>query len=132
MSKKVYILLIVAFGFFLIPNATFACNTHTYKKELSSNVAKDCCTKGNNAKTVKHNCCNKENSSKEKSKGECTGKCGHNHCTISVVHYALNTSFTSEIALENDFSFSNKVNFNYLKTDISSGFYSLWVIPKIG
>lgn len=134
MNKKIYILLI-AFGFFLIPNAIFACNSsaqiETSKKVISSHHELEDNCEHSHAEKVNHNCCDKK-SSKESNNNQCNGKCGHSSCTVSMVNFALISNNINEIAIDNNFSFSNKVNFSYLKTNLTDGFYSLWLIPKIG
>ena len=131
MTKKIYILLI-AFGFFMIPNAIFSCNSHVQKSASTTQIAdKDGCTKEANAKKTKHSCCDKKATTNKSDTG-CKGKCGHSNCTVSIVQFALILPFLNDFTVVNDFSFFNKINFSYLKTNISSGFSSLWLIPKIG
>ena len=131
MTKKIYILLI-AFGFFMIPNAIFSCNSHVQKSASTTQIAdKDGCNKESDSKTTKHSCCD-EKTTTNKSDTGCKGKCGHGNCTVSIVQFALISPLTNDLSVENDFYFSNKIDFSYPKTNISSGFYSLWLIPKIG
>lgn len=131
MTKKIYILLI-AFGFFMIPNAIFACNSHVQTSASNTELSeKEGCAKGFDSKTTKRSCCDKK-SATDKSDNGCKGKCGHGSCTVSIIQFALISPLTNDLSVAKDFYFSNKINFTYLKTDISSGFYSLWLIPKIG
>ena len=127
LTKKVYILfLLLTIGFFLIPSSGFACGNKTvkssYKKEISSNKKeKDCCTK---------DCCKKSCDSK-KEKHDCDGKCNHTNCTASSLQLSISAS--------NDFELSNSVfNFSiekpisyYNEANISDGFTSIWLPPKI-
>ena len=129
MTKKIFILLI-AFGFFMNSNAIFACNSHSNKEILANHRMEDGCNKESTSKTSKHNCCDKK-STNEKDTG-CKGKCGHGNCTVSVVQFALMQPFINDYSVEKYFPLSNKINFSYLKTNISLGFYSLWLIHKIG
>lgn len=116
--KKFHILLIVVLGFFLIPTGAFACENdsgnHSCKKEISS-------------KTEKKDCCDKNDNLKK----ECASKCGHSKCGCP----SSSISFTviSEVNfINNTFDFSSeKQKFSNSETFISSGFYSIWLIPKI-
>jgi hypothetical protein len=120
--KKFHILLIVVLGFFLMPTVTFACGNnsekHSCKKETSSKMDKD-------------DCCKDDSHSKNKNHEGCGGKCSHSKCGCA-------SSCNSSISI-NGLNLNNKIfNFSYEKQNfynseafISSGFYSLWLIPKI-
>lgn len=124
--KKIYIIVLVTLGFFLIPSMTFACGNscgnktekRTCKKETESKAEKDCC-------------CNSDNNSKSKNHKGCGGKCGHSKCACPSASNGFTIS--SELILKkNSFDFSSeKQKFSNTETFISSGFYSLWLIPKI-
>ena len=123
MNKNFYILALIVFGFLGIPNTTFACrinhsNNKSYKKEVSSNQGtKDCCTT--------KNCTN------DKKNSSCGGKCGHSNCNIPSIQTAYFIPFLTEVNSENFFFYSKKLKFFNYETPISSGFNSLWLIPKI-
>ena len=123
MTKKFHIVLIlVTLGFFLIPSATYACGTNSIKTE------KSCCN--STSKGDKKSCCkNYEQKSNNHEKG-CGGKCGHSNCTISSVHF--NVAFF-EIKFNNTSLYSLEKIQNYFNSEanLSSGFSSLWLIPKI-
>jgi hypothetical protein len=109
-------------GFFLSPTLSFACGIKTEKS---------CCKKQTESKTAQKDCC-KNKQSKDKN-NSCEGKCGHANCTASsTANYSIISS--DEISFKNNsFDFSiEKSKFYHLKTSISSGFYSIWLIPKIG
>jgi hypothetical protein len=124
MTNKIHIVLImVAIGFFLTPALTYTC-------EMKSEKA--CCNKEISSKDEKKDCCKKDNDSKNKSHdGGCNGKCGHSNCTTSSSQFSV--AFF-EIKFKNiNFDFSEKEqNFIHSETNLSSGFYSIWLIPKIG
>ena len=82
----------------------------------------------------KMDCCKNSNNSKNKNEdhnGGCNGKCGHSNCTTSTVQSSL--AFF-EIKFKNDnYDFSEKEqNYFNSETNLSSGFHSIWLIPKIG
>lgn len=107
-------------GFFL-PTSTYACGTKTEKT---------CCKKETTSKTEKKDCCNGKHS-KDKD-NSCGGKCGHSNCTSSTsANFSLISTFEFDFNNTN-FNFSSeKQKFYNSKTFISSGFSSVWLIPKI-
>lgn len=122
MKKRLHIIIIIlTLGFFLSPTLSYACGTKTEKS---------CSKKETTSKTEKKDCCNGKHS-KDKD-NSCGGKCGHSNCTSST---SVNFSIISFYEIEfknNSFDFSSeKSKFYNLKTFISSGFYSIWLIPKI-
>ena len=123
---KIHILLIVIFGFLLIPNTTFACGN-----SCGSKTEKHSCKKENTSKTQKEDCCDSDSNPKSKSHNGCGGKCGHSKCGCPTATNGFTIS--SELILKNisfDFSFE-KQKFTNAETFISSGFYFLWLLPKI-
>lgn len=121
--NKIYIILIVLLGFFLMPSATYACGSssgnHSCKMEMSS-------------KTKMKDCCSKKSKSKESKDKGCSGKCGQSMCSVSPVNIGIATAIQYEI-LNAVFSFSEKKqNFSHSVSFPSDGYASLWLIPKIG
>lgn len=118
--NKFHILVMVILGFLLMPTSTFACGSHSNKNS---------CNKETSSNKDKMDCCKNNNHSKNKG---CDGKCGNSNCVTS-----SNTSFNivfSEVKFQiNNFDLSEKKQ-NYFNSEanISSGFTSLWLIPKIG
>lgn len=113
--NKFFTLLIVLFGFLLMPDNAFACDNNSAKpsskKEISTKMCDDDCCKKND-----HHACN--------------GKCNHSNCVTTSLQ---SSAVFFEIKFNHsDFYFSKKEhNFYNNETNISSGFYSLWLIPKI-
>ena len=122
MKKQLHIIIIILMLGFLMPTSTYACGTKT---------GKSCCKGETSSKTEKKDCCNGKHS-KDKDNG-CGGKCGHSNCTTSPsVNFSLISFYEIEFK-NNNFDFSSKKSkFYHSKTFISSGFYSIWLIPKIG
>ena len=115
------LLLFLMLGLFL-PTAAYACKTQTEKS---------CCKKEKSSKTEKKDCCNgKHSKNKDNS---CGGKCEHSNCTTSSsVNFSL-ISFYEINFKNNSFDFSiKKSKFYHSQTLLSSGFHSIWLIPKIG
>lgn len=121
--KRFYIILIVTLGFFLLPTATFACGNLSEKAS---------CTK-ETSKVHNEDCCSEEggHSNKENHDG-CGHKCGHASCGCASICYS-GITFLMQPEFKNiTFSlFSEKQKFYNSETSILSGFYSIWLIPKI-
>lgn len=121
--KRIYLLVLVIFGFFLIPpTVTYACGSHSEKNS---------CNKETSADAEKMDCCKKDTHSKNKNDEGCNGKCGHSNCVTTSIQFSI--AFFEIKFNSNNFDFSEK-NQNYIhsETNLSSGFYSIWLIPKIG
>lgn len=121
LMNKFHILVIVILGFFLMPTVTFACGSHSEK---------DSCNKETSANTEKMDCCKNDNHSKNKKSDGCNGKCGHSNCVTTSTQFSV---VFFEIQFNNsNFAFSEKKS-NYFNSEdnLSSGFSSLWLIPKI-
>jgi len=104
-----------------VPTLSYACGTKTEKS---------CCKKEISSKAEKKDCC-KNKQSKEQD-NSCGGKCGHSNCTTSTVNFSIISFYEIEFK-NNNFDFSTqKPKFYHSETFISSGFSSLWLIPKIG
>ena len=102
----------------LIPVLSYSC---------AMKVEKSCCNSEKSSSTdEKMDCCKSKNKQNE----GCNGKCGHSNCVTISNQFSL--VFFDIQFKNNNFAFSEKkqcyFNFN---TNISSGFYSLWLIPKI-
>ena len=120
MKKQLHIVLIILMLGIFLPTSIYDCGTKTEKS---------CCKKETSSKTEKNDCCNSKHS-KDKD-NSCGGKCGHSNCTTSSVNFSL-ISFYEINFKNNSFDFSTeKSKFYNSKTFISSGFYSIWLIPKI-
>ncbi|TAE38867.1 MAG: hypothetical protein EAY66_03280 [Sphingobacteriales bacterium] len=115
--KKFHILIIVLFGYLLLPSSTFACETKSVKA---------CCKKEISAQATKKNCCSHKIKSK---KNACNGKCGHSGCTTTA---QFSIAIINQTTINTAFNLSaQRQNFYPIKTNISAGFYTLWLIPKI-
>ena len=121
MMKKIHLIVLVVFGIFLMPTVSFACGSHFEKYS---------CSKSSSTNTEKMDCCKNDNHSKNKKHDGCNGKCGHSNCVNSLLHFSL---VFSEIQFKNNnfYFLENKQNYSNSNNNLSSGFYSLWLIPKI-
>ncbi len=121
MIRTVYILLIAIFGFAFIPSVARACVVKTEKS---------CCKKDKANQSEKKGCCKKSEAESGKTT-DCSGKCGEKNCLPPTFHLSVLTA----IYQENDYklfsSTAQKQKFSSIKTDLSSGFYSIWTPPNI-
>lgn len=117
-----YFILLMFFTLYLSQNSAFACSgKNSCKKEMSKTQekGKDCC--GDSC----------DNHGKGNHKG-CSGKCGHSSCVNPIVYTALNSTLAFSIH-PNRMVFSNeKTSFYYTQSQLSTGYYTIWLIPKIG
>jgi len=121
MNKKLHTyIIILTLGLFLLPSLTYACGTQSEK---------GCCKKETASTTEKKDCCDKSRSSDEND--NCNGKCGHANCTSVTANYS-SVVFNEFDFTHNTFDFSTiKQNFYNTTTFVSSGYTSIWLIPKI-
>ena len=120
MVKKLFIAVTLVFGFFLMPTTSYACGTKTVKA---------CCKKEVSSKIEKKQCCT-TNNSKNKT-NDCGGKCGHANCTTSTVAFSIISVNEIEFKNYNFELIGVKPKFYSLKSFISKGFTSVWLLPKI-
>lgn len=123
--KKIFLLLLFILGFLLMPNNAMACKNKSFKstlhKEISSkkNKEQQCCDKSSHSKNNNHNCDG--------------GKCGHSKCVCPSSYLVF--LFCNEVNASDDdvvviaFKMQKFPNFQTL---LSTGYGSLWLIPKIG
>lgn len=116
--KNIHIFVFVLFGFLLMPSNTFACEKNSAKETSSKMCNDDCCKKDSHSKTKNHE--------------GCGDKCSHSKCGCSS-SWNTSVSITEWNIDTNRFNFSSeKQKFYNHETNISAGFNSLWLIPKIG
>lgn len=121
--KKIFLLLLFILGFLLMPNNAMACKNKSLKstshKEMSPKKVKEhSCCKSSYSKNKKHNCDG--------------GKCAHTKCTCtSSCSLFLFFSEGSTSAASGEIAIT-KQKFPNFQNLLSSGYGSLWLIPKIG
>ncbi len=115
MSKRFIILLLVTFGFFLMPNDTFACDTQ------AAISAKSCCDSAEECACEKQDIHTQKNS--------CSGEMQHSscHCTPAKPPVAFITNRTDQYP-----GFTTVyLSFPDVRSYILSGFHFIWLPPKI-
>lgn len=120
MYRSVYILLFACLGFLLLPSLTYACKMKAAStQQVHSNTS-----------VSKEDACKDMCTHQQSKKNHCGNDCNNALCKCPT---NSNTSFF----YSNSFSFDRvKVeviqSFLPFETNISKGFYSIWLIPKIG
>lgn len=121
--NKFHILIIVLFGFLLIPSSSFACENNSSKHSSTKEVS---------SKTDKEDCCKNDNHSKTKNHDGCGRTCNHSKCGCAISCISCTFAINELKFNSNLFNFATeKQKFYNYETNISSGFDSLWLIPKI-
>ena len=129
MSSKIYILVVVTIGFFMIPSISFACGSGCSSKKTESKESFNS-EKHSKHQATENGCCNNKNQSKNDN--GCSGKCKHNSCNCITPVLSLILPSFSELTI-NHFDFSHKKkSFTFEKSNASSGFYYIWTPPNIG
>jgi hypothetical protein len=118
MAKKVFILLSVLTGFFLLPKSTYACGSRSATVETSS--CKDMvCDQENKSCCAEH--------PGRSTNDDCGGQCNHNACHCpSVCPIAI-----PYISAIEPFTFGRQKQSFLFHFALSSGFHSIWQPPKI-
>jgi hypothetical protein len=120
--KKIFLLLLFVLGFLLVPNTAMACKSKSmkhisHKKMASKNTKEQCCNSSSHSKNNNHNC------------GD--GKCSHSKCVCNSscsVFLFFSEVNTSTLTVETTVTMQQFPNFQTL---LSSGYGSLWLLPKI-
>ncbi len=116
------LLLIITFGFFLLPSLASACEMK---------AGKSCCSKEMSSSNEKMDCCKKANHSKGKQDEGCGGKSKHSSCSCSIFHINVILPLENEAKVLCFIFLDKKDKFIENETSISCGFSSIWLIPKI-
>ncbi|WP_348814003.1 hypothetical protein [Flavobacterium maritimum] len=121
--KNFLMLLLISFSIFQMYGNGFACIENKIKTEES------CCKKEIRLEIEKKYCSHLSSVCKK----ECHDKFGHSTSTTnSSTHFSIINAIDINFH-NNNFSFSlEKLKFHHLETFFSSGFNSIWIIPKTG
>lgn len=124
--KKYYFIFFLWLGLFFMPSNALACGNSSERS---------CCKKEiTTTKKEQNNCCHNDRTQEKEPQG-CQGDCGHSECGCTAFYSAFSGSLLTEIYLNNNLvSYSSfaKPNFLYTIPSILDGFYTIWLIPKIG
>ncbi|PKW20597.1 hypothetical protein CLV50_2757 [Flavobacterium lindanitolerans] len=118
--RKLYFMLLIIFGIFMMPESSYACNKSSQKKNCSKEITAH--------KKQKENCCDKNSTSHN-----CKGKCKHASCICPVSCVNAAAFFILPEFNSNLFALTEKrLGFYHTEAGFASGFHSIWQPPKIG
>jgi hypothetical protein len=124
MKNFLYIGFLIYLGFIQIPIDTYACGKKSVKTELNKKGA-------DKSNTHSLDCCEKEGKKQCEQQGkECNGNCGNPacHCPTNSINFLVtfNNSIFHYLPL------LSKSNFYFQENHYSTGYFSIWLLPKIG
>lgn len=121
--RKFYFLALLLLGLFLMPSDAFACGSKIENQRSTTEMPSNKCKK---------DCCDANSHRKNKKQHSCNGNCKNSKC-ICTTSCGIFLAFIETALKTNSYDFYNKnQKFNNPGTFISSGFFSLWLKPKIG
>lgn len=121
LKKHIGVLLLLALGFFLAPNLSYACSKTSTKTEKSA-----CSKKKSKKVSSKANACKKN-----RHHDDCGGKCKHDSCYCSTSASAFSWLPLTEAKEKNSFVEVKKQKRSFEEACYSSGYFSIWLPPKI-
>ncbi len=126
LKKRLNILFVLlTFGFILTPQGSYGCETKSCKSE------KTCCAKSKSTSKDKKFCCQNINKNKKNETGGCGGTCGHRSCSCPTTQITFIIPFNTIIKDKfNLFNYKSQP-FVHKEIQLSSGFLSIWLPPKI-
>ena len=116
----------ILLGFLFMPSSIMACGKNSEQYDCNKDISSH--------KTDKKSCCNKNNSSDKDNKG-CQGADDHSDCGCASTCSNTSLNLFFEVIFQNitiNYSIIEKVKFPFSSPSILDGFYSIWIIPKIG
>jgi len=121
LKKHIGLLLLFALGFFLAPNQSYACSKTSTKTEKST-----CSKKKSKKDSAKANACKKN-----KHHDDCRGKCKHGSCYCSTSASSFSLLPLTEAKEKKYFVEVKKQKCSFEEACYSSGYFSIWLPPKI-
>ncbi|WP_231121128.1 hypothetical protein [Epilithonimonas vandammei] len=107
--------------FFMIPSQSYACSKNSTKTEQSS-CSKEKSKKSEHKKGYKGKKCKS---------GNCDGGCSHSSCRCSASTTSLYLPIPIELKAKNPFAEVKKQKLGFKEAYYSSGFFFIWLPPKI-
>ena len=123
-SKHISFVILFCLGFFLMPGISYACAKKSTKTEQSS-----CSNEKSKKSEHKKGCKNK--SCKKCKSDNCGGGCSHSTCRCGASTTSLSLPAVIELRAKNHFAAAKKQKFAFKEAYYSSGFFSIWLPPKI-
>ncbi|MEZ0006440.1 hypothetical protein ABH942_001810 [Flavobacterium sp. 28YEA47A] len=117
--RKLYFMLLVMLGIFMMPESSLACGKTSQKKNCTKEIT--------TSKKHKDTCCENKDSSHS-----CKGKCKNTSCVCPVSSVNAVVFMYQEFANNLFPSTEKRLEFYHTEADFASGFHSIWQPPKIG
>ena len=125
LSKHISFVILLCLGFFLMPSISYACAKKTAKTEQKS------CSKEKSEKSHHKDSCKDKSCKKCKDGHDCDGNCKHSSCGCSTSSSSVSLQIPIDLKITNPFAETKKQKFGFKEAYYSSGFFSIWLPPKI-
>ena len=125
LSKHISFVILLCLGFFLMPSISYACAKKVAKTEQAS------CSKEQSERSEHKSSCKDKSCKKCKDGHDCGGNCKHSSCRCGASTTSLNLPIVIELKAKNLFAAAKKQKFGFKQAYYSSGFFSIWLPPKI-
>lgn len=124
---KIHISIILLFcvGFFLTPNQSYACSKKTAKAEQSG------CARKQSGKPEQQACCKTNSCKKDNQHGDCSDQCKHNSCRCGASVSSISLPASIDLKTTNHFAELKKQKFGFRQAYYPTGFFPIWLPPKI-
>ena len=119
------ILTLLFLRFFLMPNISYACPKNATTAEKAA------CSKKKSAKAEHQAGCKDKSCNKCKHGKGCGGNCKHNSCRCGASVTSLTIPTPIDLKAKYPFAAVKKQKFGFKEAYYSSGYYSIWLPPKI-
>lgn len=124
-SKHICLVILLGLGFVLMPGISYACAKKSTKAEQVY------CSKDPSKKTEQKECCKTKTCKKDKNQDDCGGKCKHSSCSCSTSSSSLSLPVLIDLKTKDLFAETKKLKFGFTQAYYSSGYFSIWLPPKI-
>lgn len=124
LSKHISVFILLALGLFLIPGISYACAKKSASPKQTS------CSK-DKSKAEQKDCCKTKTCEKDKNQNDCSGKCKHGSCNCSTSSPSFGLPFSIDLKTKNHFAEIKKQIFGFEQAHYSSGYFTIWLPPKI-
>ena len=124
-AKYISLLSVLILGFFLIPKTSYACAKNV-RETASSSCSKKQDENRQSKDFSKTTSCEKKNQHKE-----CNDQCKHSSCGCGTSAPSFGLLTRLSLYTKNHFSEITKQQFDFKQPHCSSGYFSVWLPPKI-
>jgi len=126
LNKHINLLILLCFGFFLMPTLSYGCTKKTVRTEHQNYRKKQ------SPKTELKDCCKTKSCKNDRGHNDCGGKCKHSSCRCSSTPFSLMIPIRVYVQTLHHFAEIKREKFGLQQACYSSVFSSIWQPPKIG